>query len=96
MELRYGQLLASFYTVMLFATGIPLMYAVFLLQTVVIYWLDKCLFLRVHRSPPRYGSELADKAHSLMQVAPILHLLVGFMMLSSTLIFSDQRVLEVT
>ena len=79
---------------MIFSSGIPLLYFVFLIQTFLVYWFDKYLFLRVHRSPPRYGAELAIKSHGLMQGAPLLHLLIGFFMFSSTLIFNERKIFE--
>jgi hypothetical protein len=53
-----------------------------------MYWVDKFLFLRMYRTPPRYGIELSDKSRNIMQWAIATHMAIGFYMFSNSSIFT--------
>lgn len=53
-----------------------------------MYWTDKFLFLRMYRTPPRYGIELSDKSRNIMQWAIATHMAIGFYMFSNSSIFT--------
>ena len=76
-EIRYSQIIASFYIVMTYSAGMPLLYLISMLQIYLMYWVDKYLcklnlllncylVLRFYRKPPRYGAEMAEVALSSM------------------------------
>jgi hypothetical protein len=53
-----------------------------------MYWTDKFLFLRMYRTPPRYGIELSNKSRNIMQWAIATHMAIGFYMFSNSSIFT--------
>jgi hypothetical protein len=86
--------ISSFYVIMMFSAGMPLLYLVFFFELLIKYWVDKIWFLRLNRTPPRYGQELTDSARSKLYFGVILHLLIGFFMYSNPDLFSDNRLFE--
>lgn len=40
-EVRYGQIIFGWFVTMMFSAGMPALYLVFILQMLVIYWIDK-------------------------------------------------------
>lgn len=87
-EVRYSQVLTSFFILMIYSSGMPLLYLVGVVQFCTMYWVDKFLFVRVYRKPPSYGMELASIARSVIVYAIILHLCFGFYMFSNSAIFT--------
>ena len=47
---------------MLYSSGMPMLYPIGFVSFFVTYWVDKFLFLRVYKKPPRYDMTLASKA----------------------------------
>ena len=76
---------------MMYSAAIPALYIAGLFICFSMYWSDKILFLRHYRIPPRYGRDLASRAHQIMEYAIILHLFTGVYMLSNPEIFTYER-----
>ena len=100
-EVRYSQIIASFFILMIYSSGMPLLYFIGFLQFFVMYWVDKilcksliviiadyCIVLRFYKTPPRYGIELSDISRNIMQYAILLHMLFGFYMYSNSQILT--------
>ena len=101
LEFRYSQLLSVVYVIMMYSTGIPLLYLVALVTFSIMYWVDKLLckhpfplflilftiVLKVYRLPPRYDMVLASQVRSLIKFSLLIHMLVGFVMLSNNNMF---------
>ena len=90
-EIRYSQLISTFYIIMLYSAGMPILYLLAMLQTIVLYWVDKYLFLRLYRTPPRYGPEMAEVTRRVMTYALFLHFAVAFYMYSNSQIFTYSK-----
>jgi len=60
------------------------------LSTVFMYWTDKILFLRNWRTPPLYNDELATTSRKILKHAVLMHLCVGFYMLSNPSFFETE------
>merc|ERR1711871_16157 len=57
----------------------------------VAYWVDKFLFLRRYRNPPRFDEKIGRRASGLIPYAVILHLIMALWMYGNDAIFvSDQ------
>jgi len=56
---RYAVLIAMIFIIMMYSTAIPFLYACGLITCFLSYWVDKILFLRLYKIPPRYGLDLA-------------------------------------
>ena len=66
----------------------PLMYLVGLVQFVLQYWMDKWLFLRFYKTPPRYGLEMLNISRTLLLYAIVIHYAFGVYMLSNSQILT--------
>ena len=42
-EIRYSQIISSFYIIMIYSAGLPFLYLLAMVQTFVLYWVDKFL-----------------------------------------------------
>lgn len=87
-EIRYSQLLASFYILMCYSSGMPLLYIISMLQYFFTYWVDKFMFLRLYKTPPRYGIEMSETTRKIMVLGILLHFALGFYMYSNSQIFT--------
>jgi hypothetical protein len=87
-EIRYSQILACFYIMMIYSSGMPLLYPIGMFQFIVTYWVDKLLFLRLYKTPPRYGIEMSEVTRRSMVFALFFHWLFGFYMYSNSQIFT--------
>ena len=94
-EIRYSQIISSFYIIMIYSAGLPFLYLLAMVQTFVLYWVDKYLckqrskvtifvVLRLYRTPPRYGPEMADVTRRVMTYAIFIHFAFAFYMYSNS------------
>lgn len=84
---RYARALNWTFVVMLFSTGMPLLYWLAALAFAVTYWMDKALMLRFYRTPPAYEPTIGRRALRMIEWALLLHLLVAPLMLGNKDIF---------
>ena len=84
---RYAQIMADFFVCYMFCIGIPLMPIIAVCNFYVSYWVDKFLFLRYYRSPPRYSSNIGRMATGLIPYAIVIHLAVSIWTLGNRNIF---------
>ena len=66
----------------------PLLYIVGLITFFITYWIDKFLFLRVYKKPPRYDMSLASTVREITKYSIFLHFAFGFYMYSNSNIFT--------
>lgn len=69
---------------MFYSSGMPMLYFISTLQYIATYWVDKFLFLRFYRTPPRYGMEMSEVVRRSMVVAIFIHFAIGFYMYSNS------------
>jgi hypothetical protein len=84
MEFRYSQLLTNIFMTFIYSTGMPALYFVCFISFCLTFWVDKYLFLRVYRIPPRYDITLIRSVRKTLKYAIILHFCIGFYMISNT------------
>jgi len=65
----------------------PILPIIAMLNFYVSYWVDKFMFLRFYRSPPRYKSKIGKIATSIIPYAVIIHLGVSIWTLGNQHIF---------
>ena len=87
-EVRYSQIVSSFYILLLYSSGLPLLYFVGFVSFWLMYWIDKYLFVAFYKTPPRYGVELNEIARNMMQYGLVGHFILGFFMYSNSQIFA--------
>ena len=91
MSVRYAEILSSIFVIFMYSAGMPILYLIGCAQMFVAYWVDKFLFLRRYRNPPRFDEKIGRRASGLIPYAVILHLVMALWMYGNDAIFvSDQ------
>eukprot|EP00347_Sterkiella_histriomuscorum_P015842 403355479 len=90
-ECRYAQIISTIYILMMYSSGMPLFYIVGLFFFLAMYHVDKFLFVRWYRLPPRYGPELSNMSRNILKWSVLVHLAFGFYMYSNSSIFQFQE-----
>jgi len=85
---RYALIIGTVWFAMMYSIAMPLMYPLTAICLFLSYWIDKCLFFRFHRTPPRLGLNLAQSSQSTMEWSIVLHLIFGVYLISNPDIFS--------
>lgn len=88
LEVRYSQIMTFFFITMIYSSGMPALYFISVFQYFSMYWVDKFLFVRMYRTPPRYGNELAEKSRDIMQISILVHMAFGLYMFSNSSILT--------
>ena len=78
------------WVILTFSMAIPFLYVAGAVLCIVTYWVDKYLFLRFYRNPPRYGTELAREVRTTIEYGIIMHMFFGLYMISNPEIFSTE------
>jgi len=74
---RYAQVVADLFVCYMFCAGMPILTIIAMLNFYVSYWVDKYLFLRYYRSPPRYKANIGKNATAILPYAIAVHLCVS-------------------
>jgi hypothetical protein len=85
---RYAQVMADFFVCYMFCIGMPLLPIIAMFNFYISYWVDKFLFLRYYRSPPRYTSNIGRMATGIIPYAIVIHLAVSIWTLGNRDIFA--------
>jgi len=80
-----------FWVIMMFSACIPMLYLAGVLICFTTYWTDKTMFIKYYRLPPRHGATLANTARSIVEWSLLLHLFMGFYMISNPDIFTNEE-----
>ena len=81
-------MLTNIFLTFIYATGMPLLYPICCASFFITFWVDKFLFIRVYRTPPRYDIALMKTVRKTLKYAVVIHFLFGFYMVSNTEILS--------
>jgi hypothetical protein len=98
-ECRYAQIISTTYILMIYSSGMPILYIIGSITFFVMYWFDKyccklplfmimILVVRIYKAPPRYGVTLANMSRNLLSYSVLFHLGFGFYMFSNSSIFN--------
>ena len=85
---RYSQILSQVFIIMTFSGGIPLLYPVGMFCSIMCYWTDKFLFVRLYRKPPLYDGAMAQRAGDIIKYSIIIHTMFSLYMYSNEQIFT--------
>lgn len=72
-EVRYAQLSQTMFICLMYSGGMPILYICAFFFIFLTYWIDKLLFLRFYRIPPKYDSSIAKILMRKINVAIIVH-----------------------
>ena len=84
MDYKFANILVVTLIVMTYGSGIPIMYPIAALYFFATYWTDKFLIYYHHRKPLFFDEKLALHTQGWLKLAIVLHLCVGFLMMSNS------------
>lgn len=92
LEVRYGQVLATIFVTVTFASGMPSLYALNFVIFFMHYWIDKWLLFNYYKRTPQFTHHLSKSVVDMLPYAIIIHLMFAFMTFSYPYIFRSDRV----
>lgn len=85
-DYKYSNMIVVVYLVMLYGSGIPILYLIGAIFFFVTYWVDKWLIFYNHRKPSELDEKLTLQVLGLFKYAVILHFIGGILMYSNAAI----------
>jgi hypothetical protein len=92
LEVRYGQVLATIFATLTFASGMPSLYALNFAILFVQYWIDKWLLFSYYKRTPQFTHHLSKSVVDLLPYAIVIHLMFAFMTFSYPYFLRSLRV----
>ena len=86
---NYAQVMSTFYGVMTFNLGIPLLNWIAFVNFLCFYFVDKYFFVHVCSAPAKLNVKLNRRARSLIPGAIFIHLVMGLWTLSNDDVFQS-------
>lgn len=83
MDYRYANMLVVVYVVMMYGSGIPILYLVAAVFFFATYWVDKILILYHYRKPEMLDEKMSVRTLGWFKYAILLHLVGGILMYSN-------------
>jgi len=96
MHWKYALVMNVTFVTMLYGTGIPILFPAALLSFFCLYIIEKGMLYYGYREPPQYDEVLNDAVLYIMMLAPLFLLSVGYWMLSSKQLVSNDHLIPMT
>ena len=87
LSIRYAQILAMIFLVLMYSSGMPILYPIMCISLLVTYAVDKFMFIKICRRPPAYTTYFGDWSIYMLENAVLLHVIVGVWMYTSPRLF---------
>jgi hypothetical protein len=85
---RYARLINTAMVCLAFSSGIPILMPVACVCFGVAFWVDKFMFLRCFRTPPRFSAKIGRQASQTLVYGMILHSLLSIFMFNAGMLQS--------
>jgi hypothetical protein len=95
MNYRYTNILTVVFLVMIYSSGIPILYPIASLYLTTVYWTDKYQLMNMYRQPVKFDSYIALKTLAWFKFALFFHVLVGTLMYANSDILKSSEAGEV-
>ena len=92
----YAQNYTYIYCIMMYSTGMPILYLFGAIFFTLLYWIYKFLLLKYYQRTSRFNAGLPINATSWMRAALLLHIIVGGLMVTNSSILPDSENYEDT
>jgi hypothetical protein len=89
--MRYSQILTTVFVVLMYSSGIPLLYVTCFFYFVITYWIDKWLLLRLYRSPPHFDLNISKMFNIIILIAIIFHFSFGIWIYGNSQILTNSN-----
>ena len=84
MEFRYANMMTVTFVVMMYGSGMPILYIVAALFYFVAYWVDKTIFFKCYQTPDTRDMTMINGTIDMFFFAVALHLIGGVLMYSNS------------
>jgi len=84
MESRYANMMTVTFVVMMYGSGMPILYVVAALFYFVAYWVDKTIFFKCYQKPETTDMTIIHGTIDMLFFAVALHLIGGVLMYSNS------------
>ena len=74
---KYVKVLAFTFVCFMYSGGVPLLLPVLVIYLILQYWVDKWLFMRYYKIPPKFNLSIHNRAMQIMPYALYLHILMS-------------------
>jgi hypothetical protein len=88
MNYRYTNIITVVFLVMIYSSGIPILYPIAAIYLTSVYWTDKYQLFNMYKQPPMLDSYIALKTLAWFKFALFFHVLVG------TLMYANSEILQ--
>ena len=86
---RYAQILSSIFVVLIYSSGMPILYICCFLFFLITFWVDKWMILRFYRTPPHTDLYISKLFNQIILLGIIVHFCVGLWIYGNKQIFYD-------
>ena len=74
---KYVKVLAFIFVCFMYSGGVPLLLPVLVVYLTLQYWVDKWLFMRYYKIPPKFNLSIHNRSMQIVPYALILHVLMS-------------------
>lgn len=93
---RYAEILSFFSVCFAYGAGMPILYVIGAVGCALFFLVDKFLFSKFYRIPPRYSDRIGSAVIEFLPVLLCIHLLLSMWMLGAGPIFQNDTTREVS
>lgn len=86
---RYSQILTTIFIILIYSSGMPILYVCTFICFFLTYWIDKFLILRFYRTPPHIDLYISRFFSILILLGIIIHYCFGIWMYGNKSILVD-------
>lgn len=80
------------FTVMIYSSGMPILYFLCFITLVITYWTDKVLVSRYFRKENGFTADLSRNVVNMLPWAIVVHIPIGYLMLSNPDLLSSSNI----
>ena len=89
---RYANTMSIFLVCYMYSTGMPIMLLIGSINFYITYWVDKFLFIKYYRVPPRYTTDISKYSTALFKYILLIHLIMALWTLCNSDYFVTKNV----
>ena len=93
-DYRLGQIVAFTWVSFMYNIGMPVLFLIGAINFFMMYWIDKWLLLRFHKTPRNYDEKTINFSLKYMKVAFLFHAVIGYLMISNKNVLTQNKFFE--
>ena len=93
-DYRLGQIVAFTWVSFMYNIGMPILFLISAINFFMMYWIDKWLLLRFHKTPRNYDERTIKFSLKYMKLAFLFHAVIGYLMISNKNVLTQNKFFE--